>query len=354
MTPSESTPIQQDSQRRLKRLILAVALLGSLVILWPFAVPLLLGSILAILFFPWLERLEVRGWSTSRAVTVIVSGVLAGFFLPTGVLGLLGIRAMLEWIASIREGMSPMVEWGTLASLDRFPMLQTWVNDLAVRLGIDTSAITETVIDALKTAGMKGANLLGGFAGQLPAMMLGSVILLLTFYFCLLEGRKVGVLVRRYSVYSPAETEKIIESMLGICRSVVLATIASGVVQSLIYGIGCLVSGRSDIALLGIIVFLASFIPVVGAAPVTFGVGIHWLLTEHPVGGITLLVAATLASLADNIVRPAVLRGAANLHPLLAFVAVLGGLQILGFSGVFFGPIIVAATLSLFKISKFS
>jgi predicted PurR-regulated permease PerM len=125
-----------------------------------------------------------------------------------------------------------------------------------------------------------------------------------------------------------------------MCRSVILATVASGFVQSVVFGLACAVAGAPSAALIALIVFLASFIPLIGAAPVTFGVAFHELLVGHQGGGIALLVFAVAVGLVDNLIRPIVLRGAGNLHPLLAFVGAFGGLQVLGFAGVFLGPIL--------------
>jgi predicted PurR-regulated permease PerM len=53
-----------------------------------------------------------------------------------------------------------------------------------------------------------------------------------------------------------------------------------------------------------------------------------------------MAVVALMVAMTDNFVRPLFLRGATNLHPLVAFVAAFGALQSFGFVGVFLGPII--------------
>jgi predicted PurR-regulated permease PerM len=65
-------------------------------------------------------------------------------------------------------------------------------------------------------------------------------------------------------------------------------------------------------------------------------------LMGHTAVGVVLLITAIVVSIVDNVVRPAFLKGTANLHPLLAFVAAFGGLQMIGFSGIFLGPIVAA------------
>jgi predicted PurR-regulated permease PerM len=44
----------------------------------------------------------------------------------------------------------------------------------------------------------------------------------------------------------------------------------------------------------------------------------------------------------DNIIKPYILHGQANLHPLLALLSVIGGVQVLGPIGILVGPMLVA------------
>ena len=82
----------------------------------------------------------------------------------------------------------------------------------------------------------------------------------------------------------------------------------------------------------------------------TFGVGLYQFLMGNTTSGVILLVTAVAVSVVDNVVRPVFLKGAANLHPLLAFVAAFGGLQTIGFIGVFIGPIIAGVFVVTLQI----
>ena len=49
-----------------------------------------------------------------------------------------------------------------------------------------------------------------------------------------------------------------------------------------------------------------------------------------------------MAMTVDNVLKPMILRGQANLHPLLALLSVLGGVAAMGPIGIFVGPMAVA------------
>jgi hypothetical protein len=77
-----------------------------------------------------------------------------------------------------------------------------------------------------------------------------------------------------------------------------------------------------------------------------------WLAcTGHWGGAIFLVVyGAGFVGTLDNVIRTYVLQSNVTLHPLLAFVSVLGGLQLMGFWGVFIGPVVAALLHGLIKI----
>ena len=95
--------------------------------------------------------------------------------------------------------------------------------------------------------------------------------------------------------------------------------------------------------LLIMLTMLASFIPLVGSALV-WGSCCIWLYFAHEYTPAVMLLAWSLVVVlfTDNLLKPLVLHGQAKLHPLLALLSVLGGVQMLGPLGIFVGPMVVA------------
>jgi len=62
------------------------------------------------------------------------------------------------------------------------------------------------------------------------------------------------------------------------------------------------------------------------------------------------LYAIAIVGTLDNVVRTYVLNANVKLHPLLALISVLGGLQWIGLWGVFIGPIIASCLHALIEI----
>ncbi len=101
----------------------------------------------------------------------------------------------------------------------------------------------------------------------------------------------------------------------------------------------------------GTVMVFASVVPMVGTALVWLPGGLYLLLLGHTWGALGMMVWCALAGLVcDNLLRPRLIGGQANLHPLLTFFSVLGGLSLFGMAGLILGPLILAVLLSLLNI----
>jgi predicted PurR-regulated permease PerM len=311
---------------------------------WGFFVPMVLGAAIALLLHPLFDYLvERKTWPAAWAAALLTFGVTVLLILPATLLSIRGVRFAVGKIGQWRDSSSaygPGADLSLVETIMRIPGLALLLDRVAELLHMESSEVLGSAVDVLKTGGIKLANLLGNALSSLPAFGLGVFLSVLAIYFFLADGSRVIRFFRTTSVFSEEQTEEIFIRFKELCRAVLLASLVSGLVQSFIYLVGAAVAGVSNLVVVGFSVFLASFIPVVGASPLTFGMAAYLFATGDRFAGFTLLVAALVASLADNFVRPMVLRGGANLHPLIAILALFGGLQVFGFAGVFIGPIL--------------
>jgi len=132
---------------------------------------------------------------------------------------------------------------------------------------------------------------------------------------------------------------------------VIFASVVTGGVEATLTTIISLIVGISRPLLIFPIIFIMSFVPVIGAAPVAIGIGLYQFFQGNHGAGILFLITALLIAIMDNFLRPQLLRGASNLHPLLGFVSALAGIQFFGMPGLFFGPVICGMMLETIKIT---
>src|SRR5262249_59814122 len=92
----------------------------------------------------------------------------------------------------------------------------------------------------------------------------------------------------------------------------------------------------------------------VGGSPVGWVPAVVYLYFDGrtwPAVGL-FLFGLLLISGIDNVVKPLILRGGAQIHPLLGFLAILGGVLAFGFHGFLIGPVILSLVLSAIRIYR--
>jgi predicted PurR-regulated permease PerM len=311
-----------------------------------------------VLLEPWVERLEKRRMSRDLAAAVVTLTTTVFVLLPLGfVVFFLGKSAVGQinalrhsevGVAAAAGASSQNGSW--VQSVIETPRVHAWIEALARRFPVGVEQIIDTVQDLSKLAISRAGELAGGFVTHFPAMGLGFIIVVVGIHFFLADGPRLGNFLRRNSVFESSETESLLGTLTGTCRSVVLASLASGGVQAVIEFVFCLATRTPQSHWVGILVFLSSFVPVMGSAPVTLGVALFHLIGGNTGTALVMLVASVVVGMCDNFVRPVFLKGSANLHPLIAFIAAFGGLQVFGVTGVFIGPVVAAlfvATLEM-------
>ena len=131
-----------------------------------------------------------------------------------------------------------------------------------------------------------------------------------------------------------------------------MATLLSALAQGILAAIGFYFAGLNSIILLMVLTSVLALVPFVGAAAVWVPASLWLIFVEGSTGsGIFLAIyGAVIVSMADNVIKPFILHGQSNLHPLWALLSVLGGVSALGPIGILVGPMIVVFLQTLLKI----
>lgn len=316
--------------------------------IYPLLIPVLMGGVFAALLWPLLPKLEGKRLGRGTASGLLTLGLTLLFLLPASFLVFIAVKAVSRQLAAVRDMPDLGGEGGLLSNFTQSPQIQNLLQKASDWFSVSSEEVLNTLTGLARSLGMRLADLLGDFLTQIPGLTLAALVMVISVYFFLQDAERLGKFTRRLSVFSPGETDRLIDTFTGLCRSVLVAALVSGLAQCLLFTLGLLIVGHAQTGLISLLVLLTSFLPLVGSAPVTFGTSFYVLFAVGRGDGLLLLLFAVLASLVDNFIRPAVLRGSANLHPLIAFLSAFGGLQVLGFAGIFLGPIIAGMGIALF------
>ncbi len=189
-------------------------------------------------------------------------------------------------------------------------------------------------------------------AQYVAAFLIGLGVMTISLYYFLADGPAMIHTVMRLSPLDDKYEEQLIAKFDDMTRAVVVATLLSAFVQGILAGIGFFVAGLDSAFLLTALAMLLAMVPFVGSTAV-WGPVCLWLYFYEGSTTTAVLLAlycVAIVSTADNVIKPLVLHGRANLHPLLALLSVLGGVQALGPIGIFVGPMVVAFLQTLLNM----
>lgn len=211
---------------------------------------------------------------------------------------------------------------------------------------------------AFKTAGVVGSSLgsavnrtvdlLGAFVGALVALF----VFTLALYYFFLDGPDMVCAVQALIPVEKAHQQELMQQFAGSVRAVVLATFLAAIGQGLATALALQCVGMGHFFLFAIIATFSALIPMAGTWLVWVPCALWLGFVDGSWGSATFLAVVGVGPIGmmDNVVRTWVLKNDTSLHPLLAFVSVLGGLQVMGLWGVFIGPIVACCLHSLIEI----
>lgn len=222
--------------------------------------------------------------------------------------------------------------------------------ELADRFGVELAAedlevaITDRLQQLLTPLALSTTQYVGGFLIKLGVM-------LISLYYFLADGPGMVRTVMRLSPLDDKYEAQLIDQFQDLTRAVVLATLLSAFTQGILAGIGFYLADLPSVFLLTVLAMLFAMIPFVGSTLVWVPACLWLHYSGSTVTAVMLAVyCTTFVAMADNVVKPIVLHGRSNLHPLLALLSVLGGVQALGPIGIFVGPMVVAFLQTLLNM----
>jgi predicted PurR-regulated permease PerM len=242
----------------------------------------------------------------------------------------------------------------SFADVIALPWVTTSLRWVEARVGITPQTLLNRAADAaaaLSTfVAAKGGSVVLGFVEALVTFVL--TIFLLFFFF-----RDSEALVTAFTELLPLEAgerEQIVSALGAMLQSIFRGSLLCGLIQGATGGLGWGVAGLPSPVLAGSIMALTSLLPVGGTALVWLpGALWLWFGGSHSAAIFLAVWGAVLTSfVADNFLKPLLMRGPGALHPLVVFLGVFGGLSTFGLLGIFIGPLSLAVTLMVIRVLR--
>jgi len=323
-----------------------VGLAGLLLFLWltlPVALGLLIGMLIAFTVEAPYRRLAARWGRPTLAAMVCTGGTAILFFVAMGWLGYLLVSRGVVMAGAAQVAFAPGGGgW-------------EFVQGIAHRVGIQEISledITSRIVAAAGEIATSVAEIGARIAKASFRILLGGIFAVMAIYFVLLHWRATTARIEALLPLEPRHTRALLEEFHRAGRSVLLGTIFTGLAQGLLAGVGYWLTGVPQAAFFGALTAVASLVPAVGTALVWVPAGLYLILTGHPTAGVAELIysALVVVFVSDYVIRPSLVRDAHGTPALLTFVALFGGLEVMGLAGLIVGPVVMSVALAMLRI----
>lgn len=331
VAPHEADPKPSHPPGKYRAGAIIIALgLGLVYVLLPYLPGLLGGAVLYSLTRGMHRWFAVRRFSGTRSATFVALITLFLIFGPGGAIVGLIIDDIPATIRSVDAG----VLMAKLRTLRIGP----------VEIGPQLANAGNTVISYVSRQAV-------GFLGAAASTTLNLFLALLVQYYLLVASAEMWPRVRRLLPFTPEDSEHLRERFHDVTDGTMRGIVLVAVVQGVLVGAAFAVVGLPNALVWGAVTAIASVLPLLGSALVWVP-GAIALAVMGETGkaiGLALFGALVVGNL-DNLLRPIVLKGRAQLHPLTTLVGAFGGVSVFGLIGVLLGPLAITWFFELIAI----
>ncbi|HEY9364324.1 MAG TPA: AI-2E family transporter [Chitinophagaceae bacterium] len=200
---------------------------------------------------------------------------------------------------------------------------------------------------------------LGAYISQMVPKILGATFNTLTtivfmyfiLYFMLVRGREMENRLYEYVPLKDENVKLLRKDVHNIVVSNAIGIPVIALLQGIVGLIGYLILGVDGPWFWFVITCITAMLPVIGAAFAYIPLSLIFFANGDNWHGLAMLIYGFgVIGTVDNIFRFALQKKIGNIHPLITIFGVIVGIQLFGFIGLVFGPLLISIFLLLLKI----
>jgi predicted PurR-regulated permease PerM len=347
MDPSQAAP-EPPSQQRARLVVAGGFVLLGLWVLHDFLPALAWAVVLSIALWPLYQRL-LRLFPDHHgriaAPLLLTSAVGVVFLAPLVLLGIAIAQEthfVIALVVAARHNGLAVPEWIGQLPVVGPPIADWW------RTNLSDPIMADAMFGHLNPRMV--AESAREYGGEVVRRMVIFLFTLLTLFFLFRDGGSMAEKLQALSdrvigVRGQRIGRHMVAAVHGTVNGLVLVGLAEGVILGIAYAAVGLPYPASVAAMTGVL----AVIPF--GAPLIYALAALYMLSVGKTLGafVIFIVGSIVVFVADHFIRPVLIGGAARLPFLWVLFGLLGGLETLGFIGLFLGPAIMAALIALWR-----
>jgi predicted PurR-regulated permease PerM len=321
-------------QHFFKIFVLGMLLFVSARILLPFMIPFVLGAVFAVNLQPAVKFVEQKNVSKMVAVILCVGALVLLFVLPVGTLLFKGAKGLVIFVESSDF---------SLLQLKLTQQINEWLLFLSQWMHVDVASLQ----NYLQNWGVEAAAFASGsitsLLKKIPEFFLMIFVFVAAVFTFLYSAIKFRTYFDRFSGFSTERREAFLVYLKSACREIMVINLIVASVQALLITAGAFIFSQADLFVVFTLTFLGAFIPFIGSWPTAALLALTEWIEANSGGALGLVLLGACALVSDNVLRPyLVSRGETSISPFLGFLGAIGGIMLLGVSGLLLGPLVMA------------
>lgn len=328
--------------------LISISLMGWL--LSPFFSIIVMGAVVAGAFHPVYRLLTAHekirvGWAS------FLTCLLIFFILFVPIVFFVGVLAQ-EAYELVQLAKSPALSsfinthFTNSALLDRInPLLANF--DIAVT----GEELNKTISDIGRAVGLFLYDQARAIASNTLSFLASFFLMLLIIFFLLIDGPKLVQFLIDLSPLPEEQDTQLIGKFSDMAGAILVGNGLCGVIQGLAGGVLFWLFGLPSAFLWGVIMSLLAFLPIIGIGAVFMPTVIFLFLTGR-IGASLFFVLfyLLLSGSVEYILKPRMVGKRVQMHTLVVFLSIIGGLKLFGILGIIYGPLVATAFLTLTNI----
>lgn len=231
----------------------------------------------------------------------------------------------------------------------RIAQLQEALNDFGI--SFQPNQIIDSMSYIAKSGGLFIYNQASSWAANVLQFVILFFMMLLVIFFLLIDITKLKQYITRLSPLPDDEDELLIEKFDKIANAILKGNGICGIIQGVAGGLVFSFLGLNSPLLWGCIMAVLAFLPIFGIGLVMLPAAVILAIGGHTGSAIFLGIFYILLSFGmEYLLKPKLVGSQVQMHTLLVFLAIMGGIAVYGVLGIIYGPLIITAFLTLSDI----
>lgn len=276
---------------------------------------------------------EKKKWNRTLSASLLLLEALLFFLIPLTLFALLIVDSL--------SGIEFDIQlWLTQA--------ESFINQIEERLGYNL-----ITLDNLAFLPKWGGSIIQFLAASTYSLILNSIVVLFILYYILYNYKGFERGFKEILPFREENKQILASETKEIIRANAIGIPLLGIIQGVFALIGYLIFGIDRAVLFAILTAFSTILPVIGTMAVWVPLGIGFFIGgEYLTGFIFLMYGTFVIGGVDNVARFMLQKQLADIHPLITIFGVILGLQMFGFWGVIFGPLLLSYLILFFNMYR--